>query len=122
MNDQEIFDKVAAHLIKQGGPARDENNDCAYRAPNGRTCAVGCLIPDSAYDPDMEGRRAADPVVLDVLESLYPGADPALFSALQHVHDTTAEDPSDNWFDPLHLRSRLVSLAHNFNLSTDSLP
>lgn len=122
MTDQEIFDKVAAHLIRQGGPARDGNKDCAYRAPNGRTCAVGCLIPDSAYDSDMEGRTATSPVVLTVLKDLYPDADPALFSALQQVHDTTAEDPSDNWLDPLHLRSRLVSLAHNFNLSTDSLP
>ncbi len=122
MTNQEIFDKVAAHLIKQGGPARDADHECMYRAPNGYMCAVGCLIPDSAYDPVMEGRRAADPVVLDVLESLYPDADPALFSALQPVHDTTAEDPSDNWSDPVHLRSRLVSLAHNFNLSTDSLP
>lgn len=122
MNDQEIFDKVAAHLIKQGGPALNADHECMYRAPNGYMCAIGCLIPDSDYDPVIEGRPATAPVVLTILLKSHPDADEHLLTALQHIHDVEPTDDSDHWSDPVHLRSRLVSLAHNLNLSTDSLP
>ena len=55
MTDQEIFNKVLAHLREQGRPAELEPGSCAYRAADGATCAVGCLIPDHAYDPCIEG-------------------------------------------------------------------
>ena len=51
--DQEIFNKVAAHLIKQGRQAK-ANFSCLYRAPDGCKCAIGVLIPDDKYDPRME--------------------------------------------------------------------
>lgn len=56
MTSQEIFNAVAAHLLKQGKralmvPGRDR---CAYRAPDGCKCAVGRLIPDELYSPAFE--------------------------------------------------------------------
>ena len=54
---QEIFDIVSTHLLRQGVQARDDLS-CRYRMQvNDVTtkCAVGCLIPDSAYNTDMEG-------------------------------------------------------------------
>ena len=54
MTNQQIFNKVAKHLLKQGRRARD-GNGCAYRGENGTKCAVGCLIPDALYDDRLEG-------------------------------------------------------------------
>ena len=59
MNQQEVFDKVVRHLLKQGERAISDNGRCAYNDSHGRKCAVGCLITDEAYNPDIE-HRAAD--------------------------------------------------------------
>lgn len=61
---QEVFDKVAAHLLTQNarsgkypfGDETDEDNfECQYRGENGRMCAVGCLISNDKYHPGFEG-------------------------------------------------------------------
>lgn len=62
MNTQEIFDKVATHLLTQNKKSllhpdsKDEFSSrmCAYRNPQGLKCAIGALIPDSLYDPAFE--------------------------------------------------------------------
>jgi predicted RNase H-like nuclease len=58
---QEVFDTVAQHLIAQGKKSMARLSEdphphavCAYRGENGTKCAVGCLIPDEAYDPSIE--------------------------------------------------------------------
>lgn len=54
------WSKVKAIMIerlrKQGGYGYDyDNMTCYYKNPeNGNKCAVGVLIPDEYYDPDME--------------------------------------------------------------------
>jgi hypothetical protein len=62
MNRQEIFDKVAKHLLTQNAPATvvydGPDGDvlhCVYRSPAGLKCAVGVLIPDELYHPGIEG-------------------------------------------------------------------
>jgi len=58
---QEVFDRVVAHLIKQGKQSLTEENrysysgGCSYRGVNGTSCAVGCLIPDDEYKVVLEG-------------------------------------------------------------------
>ncbi len=77
MNRQEIFDKVATHLLTQNAKATYgtynkydgrgpdgksqyvETPQCVYRAPDGKKCAAGVLIPDELYDATFEGNRAA---------------------------------------------------------------
>jgi hypothetical protein len=56
MTEQEIFDIVAAHLIRQGRQSMDPAFGCAYRAPNGDKCAVGCLLNDDEINYAIEGR------------------------------------------------------------------
>ncbi len=47
MNRQEVFTKVKDHLLKQNKAAVNAGyGACAYLAPDGLKCAVGCLIPD----------------------------------------------------------------------------
>lgn len=63
MTAQEIFDKVATHLLKQGRKAEaTTNGSCKYRTDDGLKCAAGCLIPDEEYSVSFEcisWRRAA---------------------------------------------------------------
>lgn len=57
MTKQQVFDKVVAHLLAQGGRAMgDDGYDCAYRTESGLMCAVGCLIPDELYSSATEGQ------------------------------------------------------------------
>jgi hypothetical protein len=69
MTAQEIFDRVATHLLKQGRKSISARMDddggilCAYRGADGTRCAVGCLIPDEHYDAGIEDYRVfAEPV------------------------------------------------------------
>ena len=54
MTKQEVFDKVATHLLTQNKRSL-EDTSCVYRAKDGSMCAAGCLIPDEEYTPALEG-------------------------------------------------------------------
>lgn len=103
LNKQQVFNKVALHLLKQNErsetkyPTR-QKPICAYRGQNGTACAVGCLIPDEMYRPEMEGKLVytlmGDHVSTRTLfdEEVI---DSSLLSAMQNIHDNTSVD---NWF------------------------
>lgn len=74
MTAEEVFTIVSNHLIKQNKKSflskeqiseikerlgeksiPDEEIGCAYRGANGCKCAIGVLIPDDEYLPEMEG-------------------------------------------------------------------
>ena len=90
MTKQEIFNKVAKHLLKQNKQARDEVRDnCCLKDVDGNKCALGCLIPAKLYHPDME---YGSMVVDFFLAYSIPGiakttANLALLKDLQYVHD-----------------------------------
>ena len=65
MNTQEIFDKVASHLLTQNVRS-PFGGSCLYRAPNGNMCAVGCLISKEVYDA--QNYTDADDNVVNRLE------------------------------------------------------
>lgn len=56
---QQIFDQVVDHLLTQKVQSMGEYDTCKYRMTldDGKVlkCAVGCLIPDDKYHPNMEG-------------------------------------------------------------------
>ena len=101
---QETFDLVAAHLLVQNAKSED-SYACLYRGPNGRKCAVGVLIPDSDYDPALEGLLANDLKLTPILNKL--GIDPELAADLQDVHDS---------HDPEEWRRKLLDLAAEHGL------
>lgn len=53
---QQAFDEIVTFMRKQGRQSRNEYG-CVYRHAEGLRCAVGCLIPDEKYSPDMEGHN-----------------------------------------------------------------
>lgn len=90
---QEIFDRVAEGLLGQGGPSMSDRFDetCAYRGVDGRKCAIGHLIPDEKYFPDLEGKCVSDGNVLLTLPLAYQ-CHLALLELLQDAHDNASDD------------------------------
>lgn len=88
MTEQEIFTKVANHLLTQNEPSVNSDYECLYRGPNGLKCAVGCLIKDEFYSADIErmavatcdvnARLISSGIIVDSHE---------LLQALQQLHD-----------------------------------
>lgn len=54
MTEQELFDTVALHLITQGKRATNQQGVPVYRASDGSKCAIGIIIPDRLYVPEIE--------------------------------------------------------------------
>ena len=133
-NPQEVFDFVVGKLFEQGGKSlMDGNNDliCMYRGEGDRRCALGWLIPDSEYVPDMEKR------VLDAYTGQLSNFDSAttlsvksfrvthnvhLIRALQMAHDESPTNHDGSWtegqrFDCL-IVPQLRRIASSFNLDS----
>jgi hypothetical protein len=135
MTKQEIFNKVYAHLLKQGVKSEmllcAENPvvkvmQCAYRGENGTMCAAGCLIPDELYRPSMESRTVVAEEVAVALHNAgvvqelgvyqcgqYRSDDLVFIHSLQTVHDD--HEPED-W------KARLAYVAGQHGLTVPELP
>jgi hypothetical protein len=63
MNLQEAFDTVATHLLTQNARCSRDGSKCLYKDDlTGRKCAVGALIPDHLYFPELEDLGAIEEV------------------------------------------------------------
>ena len=92
----DIFGEVKAHLLSQNKRAIEgEGKDrvCKYRTESGLKCAVGCLVPDSLYTPDMELASVAAAVKYRPVDSKFE-----LMAQLQDIHD---ENSPPYWKDLL---------------------
>lgn len=95
---QEVYDIVKSHLLAQGKPSFDRDQDCAYRGSGDTSCAVGCLIPEDQYTLRMEGLSVDQLCVNQTRFTLAPSlveflsAHQKLLTDLQMVHD--AKDAS----------------------------
>lgn len=101
-SSQEVFDTIAAHLLKQLEVAQ-EGGLCRYRTEDGLKCAAGCLIPDDLYNDRIEGNSWG--AVLELKD--WPKDHDTLIISLQGIHDTYA---------PPSWKSGLKSLADDFGL------
>lgn len=109
---EDLFRTVARHLFRQGCQSTLENNsnECLYRGPQGRKCAVGFLIPDSSYSSAMEG-RGIDSLIED-FGGVLPRAildNSSLLLRLQQLHDSYIPSPSFTFRE--HLLYELTGLA-----------
>ena len=135
MNRQEIFDKVITHLVTQKVQSRTNSDwgGCAYRGENGLSCAVGCLISDEDYRPEMDDSDVIEMgtdigAILNVFPHLpeWMRLNRDLLSDLQGIHDTdydTAFSFSDDDFreDVIHVaNAHNLKVEHLINASTVS--
>jgi len=103
MTNQEAFDKMVAHLRKQGRRA-DKNGVCRYRTEEGLMCAVGCLLTDDEYKPGMEGMG------VEAMMAAYDirfGVNENLLAEMQDTHDA---------WDPTHWETRFADTAARYGL------
>lgn len=118
MNRQEVFNKVATHLLTQNAKARTEtgwgNFICSYKADNGLKCAIGCLIPDDQYDKRIEGKSInLNPLLISILRNaidLYID-DINFLENLQMIHDQL---PIKSWAEELNQFAIDNKLENNF--------
>lgn len=85
-SEQEVFDQVAEHLLKQGEKSvieRYYTYDCMYRHGDLR-CAAGCLIGDDEYKPEFEGHSWS--YIVDNCFTTKRHYE--LISKLQSIHDS----------------------------------
>ena len=107
---QAVFDRVVKHLLTQKRRSESKRG-CAYRGKDGDMCAVGCLISDKAYDPEIEGFSISS---LGVQEKLAESGVPIyskmniLLIYLQYIHDKC---PIDLW------KTYMQNLAKQHNLT-----
>jgi len=103
-NEIDLVKKIRAGFVAQGGPSFDfaravtnKTGGCMYRSPGGSKCAVGLLIDDAHYSPDLEGKALENSFVLDAVglsigrslteQEIYT------LAKLQEQHDYYAEEP-----------------------------
>lgn len=122
MTAQEIFDFVWTKLREQGrGSASEDGGTCFYRSSDGHLkCAIGHLIPDDLYKPEMEGisvRRILDrfPELNIILSEdlIYWNID--FLYHLQDAHDGASV--TGGMFVEC-LREQMKSVAERFKLDT----
>jgi hypothetical protein len=116
---QELFDTSVNGLRTQNKVAA-QGNYCQYRGADGTKCAVGWLIPDEEYKPEMECGTIGtllDNRVLprNLQEEFSINAD--LLRTLQKVHDNTVFDPSIKSNPATYWEPKFAEVATKFGLT-----
>lgn len=115
MTDQEAFDGVLSHLRKQK-VASHVDGYCKYRHPNGNMCAIGALIPEDIYSPDIEEKDILTILNTSLLwankyKVFFSGVNKYLLSDLQSAHDFhLIEEGMKSW------EHRMQKIANKYSL------
>ena len=118
---QEIFDQVAVHLLTQNKSSMNisDVDVCAYRGQNGLKCAIGFLIADEDYVPEMDiDGKSVSKLVSDTTFQNNPSIqrlkalDIDFLSELQGIHDR---------YEPVQWSIRLKALAKEYKLNQDTI-
>lgn len=103
---QQLFEISVKHLRKQGQKSfrflppdekLGEMYQSRYRSNDGMMCAIGVLIPDIEYRPEMEGKDVGDLINGNLLITMRAAEfykHRRLLDALQKVHD---QKPIPEW-------------------------
>lgn len=91
---QEWLDQLVKASYEGKFPAYDANRgQCCYRTPEGYACAVGLLIPDEKYTPDMDAYGGVDRDFCEKYGHALPGwATYRHLEEVQNVHDFAESD------------------------------
>ena len=113
MKLQAVYNKVKKHLLAQNKRSvlTSTPRDCAYLAPDGSKCAVGCLIKKKYYNTEIEGWSVASTRVETALTNsgveVTENGMSILLDCLRNIHDHR---------EPKEWKKELVKLAKEFKL------
>ena len=107
---QEIFDITAKHLLKQNEQA-NEQSACQYLTDKGLKCAIGCHIPASLYNAEIESLQVHE--LFDRFPAIMEGSGLSikyirLLRQLQIIHDNSR---------PSSWPAKLKALAESHDLT-----
>lgn len=112
---QQIFNNAWEHFVVQRqSPSIDTEiawRRCLYRGPNGTKCAIGVSIPDSLYNPNLEGKSGLQ--ALAEIGITVNGSLEAL-RRLQNRHDYCAQDRSCDFHKTFEAAMR--NIAQDYRL------
>ena len=108
---QQIYDYVGEFLIKQGRRSADDMGNCLYRGENDLRCAVGCILPDDKYKPEMEHGKVHG--LVNFLVPWYIRRYLNFLRKFQIFHDT-----SYNWDENGLKVDRLIAFGKENKLDT----
>ena len=90
MTKLEYYELLVKTSLEGGFPARVSEgmaSVCKYRCEDGKKCAIGLIMPDGFYRPDMEG-RAVNRVTGHTIPDWFPeGVDMDQVMEIQAAHD-----------------------------------
>ena len=123
MERNEIVPAIVKRFESQGGLAYEKEVGCRYRTADNRACAVGALIPDNLYIPEIEGREVAVVTNTRVVNrpefrffrsiiaeaGLLDIHTVDILTQLQAMHDDCARDHARN----SAIATRLIPLLHS---------
>ena len=116
LTQQEIFDKVAVHLLTQNARSKEAvtagvESQCLYRDKAGLRCAVGCLMP-ADVDTSRFNNLSLSGIPNEVREAMRVDfrLDRPLLESLQRCHDVW---PIPTWRDGLRRLAGELSLSAN---------
>lgn len=118
MKPQEIFNTVAKHLFDQGKRSTDKQF-CRYHNEDGLKCAVGVLIEDDVYFPEMDSGNKTIKTLVDHHPDKFPDwvkENLGLLQSLQSVHDK-----QHNWETEDNMINALIEVASVYEVSPDVL-
>ncbi len=96
ISNQDLFDKIVAHLRSMTERSVDSNSgNCRYRGDNGNRCAIGGIIKDEFYHPDIEIAGKNSVTCAGVMEAVQKSLDIdelndgnfSVMRGLQDIHD-----------------------------------
>ena len=114
--EQEVFDQVARHMLKQNARSWSQDGACAYRGEEGLKCAAGCLISDeeaAILNLATENINTL-PWSCLITRGVAPDKHRSLISALQIIHDSPDNVPEDDWGD--HLKALANQRGLNYKV------
>ena len=118
MTEQEIFNRVWAHLNKQGHQAMGNHSICRHRTLSGDACAVGCLLDDeTAILFDEENVSIAETFRLTpdlVPTELHPHI--AFLKSLQDIHDREYREMAGTWLENWQSEMRRFAKVRDLNV------
>jgi hypothetical protein len=122
VTNQEIFNTVVTHFASMKHRSMLEDGEtCAYRAPDGNKCAIGVLIPDDVYKPDIEGQGFSfdysDADVNMWINSTFTIDNYGLLCSLQTAHDLSRYWRQEEGRERLQQELRYIASANNLDAS-----
>jgi len=122
---QQIMFDVVVEKINQNGFSLDPiQGSCMYRTSEGKKCAVGWLISDEEYKPEMEGSQVVNLVNRKVLPKRLLGKfvrgqyeNLQLLIVIQCVHDSCAlwSINKQGNIDEFNRRMKLAAARHGLD-------